>query len=255
MVENKDSFLADLHLRSQEEDSQPENRDDSTSVTTPLLSAVAVAVPVNGQGAAAAPLPRTNPGPAPMPSAPLEELDIALTEEQQQQQRQRGAGIASGVVGLLLGGPILALLFGFGAAYAADQEGVAGDAARAIGDLALQARIRARDINEKHKVADQAQEAAGRLWNRAQEMDREHRLWDRAVAFASTTFTQASDFCHRHRVVERGIDAIGRAAYWVGELVASKIAAASESAGQTQHQQPSPQYPAGTVTGSPPESK
>jgi hypothetical protein len=83
-------------------------------------------------------------------------------DEDKQRQRRVGAGVASGVFGCLIGGPIVALIFGFGAAYATKGKGALGDSARAIGDGALSAKAKAVEIRNKHKNAVRSETVSGR---------------------------------------------------------------------------------------------
>jgi len=66
-----------------------------------------------------------------------------------------GAWAAGIVLGFVVGaGTSLSMAFGFGAAYYSSQEGVAGDVARAIGDVALVSHAKFVQVNEKHKLID-----------------------------------------------------------------------------------------------------
>lgn len=144
------------------------------------------------------------------------------------QARRAGAGIASGVVGLLVGGPIVAAILGFGAAYAADQEGATGDAARAVGDLALQARDRAKEIGQKHDVASKTQAKAAEVWEKAQEADRRHRILERSKNVAVSSFCWTVDFVKRHRLIERGVNCVGKTLYCLIQKIVHKIEGARD---------------------------
>jgi hypothetical protein len=151
----------------------------------------------------------------------VEVSEAQVDRESLDKARVVGAGTASAVLGLLLCGPIGAALLGFGAAYAAEnKEGVVGDAARAIGDVALQARDRAVEIDRKHRVVDKSKKAASEAWDRAKEADRKHRILERARDFAVCSWTATADFCRRHNLVERGVNGIGKGVCWVLEKLA-----------------------------------
>lgn len=121
------------------------------------------------------------------PSAPPEDLDhhnhntnhdttpttTTTTRRQPDQQTMRNnpehdrmvaSGTAGAVVGLLIGGPFLAAIAGFGSAYATQKEGVAGDATRALGEVALTAKEKARELNSKHHIVDKSKQVAGEAW-------------------------------------------------------------------------------------------
>jgi hypothetical protein len=67
-----------------------------------------------------------------------------------------GAWAAGIVLGFLMGvGPSLSMALGVGAAYYSQQEeGVAGDVARAIGDVALLSHEKLVEVNAKHNLMD-----------------------------------------------------------------------------------------------------
>ncbi|OEU22841.1 hypothetical protein FRACYDRAFT_259227 [Fragilariopsis cylindrus CCMP1102] len=87
-------------------------------------------------------------------------------QQQQQQQQQRqdvdqqsrtiGAWASFSVLGFLIGGPSLSMIFGIGAAFCSQQEeGVfAGDVARAIGDVAIFSRQKCIHIDQKYSIVD-----------------------------------------------------------------------------------------------------
>lgn len=95
---------------------------------------------------------------------------------QDESTRKVSAGIAGAIVGLLFGGPIGAIILGFGTAYYTEKDGAAGDTARAMGDVALSARNKAHELDEKHHIVDKSKEAAHKAWEKAKEIDREHHI-------------------------------------------------------------------------------
>ncbi len=72
------------------------------------------------------------------------------------QSKTFGAWAAGIVLGFVVGaGPSLSMAFGIGAAYYSQQEeGVAGDVARAIGDVALLSHARFVQVNERHNLIE-----------------------------------------------------------------------------------------------------
>jgi hypothetical protein len=151
-----------------------------------------------------------------------EEIPTILTEEQERERsRIIGAGVASGVFGLLVGGPVVALLLGFGASYAAEKkEGAVGDTARAIGDLAIISKAKAREIDEKHHVVDKSKKVASEVWEKAKEADRKHKILDKTKAFLVYSWTATVDFIRRHNLIERGVNGVGKGVCWVMEKIA-----------------------------------
>jgi hypothetical protein len=87
--------------------------------------------------------------------------------------RRRGAGVLCGLLGCLLCGPILALITGGYAAYATSKDGAIGDAARAIGDVALTARDKAKEVDEKHDIVGKTKVASRDFCERVKAASRE----------------------------------------------------------------------------------
>ena len=133
-----------------------------------------------------------------------------------------GAGVGSGVLGLLVGGPFLGLLLGFGGAYAAEnKEGhLVGDTAQAVGEVALSIRAKARVIDDKHKVVEQSQRAAAQVWTKAQQLDREHIL-NKTKDWALYSWNSTVMYIQRHNLVERGVVGMGTGVFWLMEKVMS----------------------------------
>ena len=129
------------------------------------------------------------------------------------------SGSAGAVVGLLLGGPFLAALLGFGSAYATQKEGAAGDAARALGEVARSASEKAKELDEKHKIVDRSKKAAAEAWEKAQELDRQHHILDQLRELVAFSWRSFADFMKRHRVLERGVEGVGRGFEYVAERV------------------------------------
>jgi hypothetical protein len=120
----------------------------------------------------------------------------------------------------LLGGPFLALIFGFGAAYAAQQdEGVLGDSARAVGDVALAASVKAREIDDKHRVVERAKVAGTRALEKAAELDQKHGIVEKTSNAIVVAWNKTREFVVRHRLIERGINGIGRGVYWLAQKI------------------------------------
>jgi hypothetical protein len=160
-------------------------------------------------------------------ATPENDEDDPETKEEDVEVHKRtlvkGAGIASGIFGCLIGGPILALLLGFGAAYACDKRGAVGDTARAVGELALSTREKAKEIEDKHHVAQRTQVAASSVWKKAKEADGQNRILERTKGLAVDGINATTDFCHRHKLIERGVAGVGKAVYWATDKIATKI--------------------------------
>eukprot|EP00978_Attheya_sp_CCMP212_P025829 scaffold83948_cov63-Attheya_sp.AAC.5 len=70
--------------------------------------------------------------------------------------QRRGAGVLCGVLGCLIGGPILGAIAAVGGAHATQKDGCIGDSARAFGDVALTVKDKVKEIDEKHDIKTMA---------------------------------------------------------------------------------------------------
>lgn len=164
----------------------------------------------------------------------IEDVPTVLTEEEELlRKRTVGAGVLSAVVGLFLGGPFVAIILGFGAAYATEKQGAIGDSARAVGDVALSVREKAIEIDEKDKVVEKSKVAAQGAFEKAKEMDRKHHILERTKDFLLYSWTSTIEFFKRNRVLERGVEGVGRSAEWVAAKVTGNKQAAPESSATT----------------------
>jgi hypothetical protein len=141
-------------------------------------------------------------------------------EQENKDPRMVASGVAGAVLGFVFGGPILAALLGFGSAFAAQKSGATGDAARALGDVAITAKVKAEEIDRKHKVVDKSKKVAAEAWEQAKEYDHKHNVLDKVVEFAVFSWKSFAKFVQDHRLLERGVDGVGRGFEYVAERVA-----------------------------------
>lgn len=132
-------------------------------------------------------------------------------ENQTEYSLMVGAGIAAGALGCLIGGPILACLAGFGTAHYTKKEGAGGDCARAIGHVALVARLKADELNRKHGLVEKGQQAVGNAWEKTKEMDRRHNLLDRTKAFVKSSWDTIKTANRKHHILDRTVEGVGKA--------------------------------------------
>ena len=76
----------------------------------------------------------------------------------------------------LLGGPVLAVLFGLSAAMCTHRDDAWGDSARALGQVALTAQEQALAVYRKHNVVARSQKAASKAWEKARTLERKHHI-------------------------------------------------------------------------------
>ena len=99
-----------------------------------------------------------------------------------------GAGIAVGIVTAPLVGPILAVVAGVAAAYGTTKGGVAGDACRAAGDIAIHAKEKALEMDKKHSIMNKTKQSANHLIIKAQKTNDKHKMMENFKKFMALTF-------------------------------------------------------------------
>lgn len=166
----------------------------------------------------------------------------ATTTDQEDEDRAAvtAAGVGSGIFGLILGGPILGIVFGFGGAYAAEHKRgqLVGDTARAIGHVARVVQAQAVAVDAKHKVVDKSKVAARQAWRKAQQVDREHRILEKAKDATVYSWKATVAYVQKHNLVERGVNTIGSGFCWIIDKVTpSSSGAAADNQRQQQEQQ------------------
>eukprot|EP00566_Odontella_aurita_P020897 CAMPEP_0113594538 /NCGR_PEP_ID=MMETSP0015_2-20120614/39140_1 /TAXON_ID=2838 /ORGANISM="Odontella" /LENGTH=363 /DNA_ID=CAMNT_0000501561 /DNA_START=128 /DNA_END=1220 /DNA_ORIENTATION=+ /assembly_acc=CAM_ASM_000160 len=162
-----------------------------------------------------------------------QEPNLMEDVKESDQVRAIAAGVGTGVLGMLACGPVGAAMLGFSAAFAAEKEnGVVGDSARAFGDVALSARAKASEIEDKHHVSQKAAVVAAEAWEKAKELDREHKIIQKAKDVAIYGSSATVSFVHRHNLVGRGLDGIGKSVCWINERVSSGSLSPDEGTGK-----------------------
>jgi hypothetical protein len=172
-------------------------------------------------------------------TVPIEPED--MDDQERHQNLTVGAGVAGGVVGLLIGGPILAILAGFGTAYATQQDGAAGDTARAVGQVALETKAKAQELDHKHNLVQKGQEAAADAWEKAKELDRKHNILERSQAFLVWSWQTILEQNRKHHLLERAVNATGRFLTFVFTKIGNAIT--SEQQARQERSKPPPTNP------------
>lgn len=123
-----------------------------------------------------------------------------------------GAGAAGAVLGLLMGGPLLCVVLGLGSLYCSQQEGAAGDIARAMGDVALLTHSKFEELNEKHQLVDKGKEASGKAFTKLRAVHerhrqhRRHRNYEKKVKvrkLVAWCWKSVVEFERKHKVLQR----------------------------------------------------
>jgi hypothetical protein len=178
--------------------------------------------------------PSTSPQPdVVLHSAPPSQPSAPNTNEEQTDpvtNKMVASGTAGAVLGFLFGGPLVAALLGFGAAYATKKDGAAGDAARALGDMAVSVKEKAIEVDQKHHVVDRSQRAAGEAWDSAKEYDQHHNVLEKTKDAVVAGWKSFTNFVRERRLLQRGVDGVGRGIEFVSEKVSGEsLPAAGEN--------------------------
>jgi hypothetical protein len=147
-----------------------------------------------------------------------EESQNPTAQVRPEKARVAASGTAGCILGCLIGGPICAILGGFGSAYAAKNKvGAVGDCARAMGDVALVAKAKALEVEEKHHVVDNTKQVAAGAWENAKEMNREYNICEKTKDAIVYTGKATVNFTVEHRLLERGVQGMGRGMEFAAE--------------------------------------
>jgi hypothetical protein len=179
-----------------------------------------------------------------------EESQIPTAQVEPQKARVAASGTAGCILGCLIGGPICAILGGFSSAYAAKNKvGAVGDCARAMGDVALVAKAKALEVEEKHHVVDNTKQVAAGAWENAKEMDREYNICEKTKDAIVYTGKATVNFTVKHRLLERGVQGMGRGMEFAADNLSanSSPSAANEQQGTSCRRGPVASIPAAVV--------
>jgi hypothetical protein len=149
---------------------------------------------------------------------PATEPTLAMPPLESNQGEDRvmvASGVAGMVVGLLLFGPIVGAITGFGSAYSTKKDGPAGDIARAMGDIALAIGDKAIELDQKHRLVEKSHDAIVAGWEKAKALDQKHQILIKVKDFVVFSWKETVEFTRRHRLLERGVQGVGRGFEWL----------------------------------------
>lgn len=126
---------------------------------------------------------------------------------------QVGAGLLFGIPGLIMGGPILGLLLGVGAAVVAKQDdGPAGEGARKAGTFAIETSSvvgeKAREVNERHGIMDKIKIGWEHIWKRVAQFDEEHKIGESTKAVVEDVKQKTVEFENAHHWGQQILDGV-----------------------------------------------
>eukprot|EP00931_Biecheleriopsis_adriatica_P087698 TRINITY_DN62128_c0_g1_i1.p1 TRINITY_DN62128_c0_g1~~TRINITY_DN62128_c0_g1_i1.p1 ORF type:complete len:316 (-),score=73.27 TRINITY_DN62128_c0_g1_i1:61-1008(-) len=146
-------------------------------------------------------------------------------------QKAASAAAVSGGVGLLvLHAPVCALGLAAGAAYATTRKDSAGEAARSMGDMGIQAADHVRTVAQEHRVSERVDSAMDKV----RSLDQRFRVSERTQAAATSSAEALKELNRKHKVTEKvshgavkATEGLGQllspAASWVSRKVASRL--------------------------------
>uniref|UniRef100_A0A7S2IEL1 Uncharacterized protein n=1 Tax=Helicotheca tamesis TaxID=374047 RepID=A0A7S2IEL1_9STRA len=112
-----------------------------------------------------------------------------------------GAGAAGALVGIVLsGGIVFASILGVATAYSATRDDATGDVARAMGDVALTAREKARKLDDEHHLVDKSKAMANDAWVKVKEIDTA-QVAEKSKVVANNVWEKAKEIDQKHDVV------------------------------------------------------
>jgi hypothetical protein len=113
-----------------------------------------------------------------------------------------GATGASGMIGAVIGGPLLGLVGAGGGYYAVTRpEGSkAGEAARGLGKCTVQTYRSAKKFCKKNQVGPKMKAAGARMYEGAKEVNEKYRVTERAQAMAVGAYQATREFDRKHDV-------------------------------------------------------
>lgn len=145
-------------------------------------------------------------------------------------QQATSAAAVGGTAGLLvLHSPLAAVVIAAGAAYATTRGNNAGDAARAVGNMGIEAAEQAQTLAETHHVSERVDDALGYV----RAMDKEYGMTDKTQAAAASSWEKLRELNQKHQVTDKlasgavvvsshVASASAKAATWVARSAVSK---------------------------------
>lgn len=126
---------------------------------------------------------------------------------------------AGGVIGLMVGGPVLSVIGAVGAGFASTTEGPAGDLARKGGDVVTNVGNKAKEVNEKHGITDRVKKMTQVAGERMREAEEKHGVLDKVKDFFRKAGDGAVRFETENHFVENFLSGISKGADNLAERI------------------------------------
>ena len=111
-----------------------------------------------------------------------------------------GAAIAGTAAGLIIAGPLIAVVTGITAATLATQDTKAGAVARSTGDTVLCAQDQMRAVDKKLKIVEKTKWGVRSLFGKAKKIDEDHQIVDKTKRGVGNVVTKVKEVDERHGI-------------------------------------------------------
>ncbi len=156
------------------------------------------------------------------------ESSSSSDESHSPNEKTIASGATGAIVGFLFGGPILSALLGFGAAYVSQKTGAPGDAARALGDIGLSVRNKAKEVDDKHHIVEKSSKVATDVWEGAKQYDQKHNILEKTKDFTVASWESFVKFVQDRRILQKGVDGVGQGYEFVAEKLSCGLTTSTD---------------------------
>merc|ERR1712137_1323092 len=103
-------------------------------------------------------------------------------------------------------------------------DGAVGDAAKAVGHVAVTCRTKCAELDEKHSISDKTSSAFSGCWEKTRELGEKHNVTEHAQNAANSAARGLQEANEKHQIVDKTAAGIaGAAKYLHKQMVASKL--------------------------------
>jgi len=150
-------------------------------------------------------------------------IDITRLVPDEEKHLVKEAGQGGAVLGLILGGPILSALLGFGSAYAVrKKDSTIGDTARSLGELTISIKEKACAVEEKHQFVKRSKTTINEFCGDSEDnKNGKNNIAFKTRAFVDSSWLAASKYTKENQLVERGVEGTGKGIEYVDDAISS----------------------------------
>mmetsp|Transcript_17471 Transcript_17471/g.25827 ORF Transcript_17471/g.25827 Transcript_17471/m.25827 type:complete len:249 (+) Transcript_17471:91-837(+) len=175
-------------------------------------------------------------------AAPQNQLLVVASPQQQSDNddddddREMACTIASVVLGSCWLGPMGGILVGAGSAYAVQTQGLAGDIARAMGDVALLVSYKVVELNTKHDIVKRSRASLYQLWKSLKDYNRRFRIVEKAQLFVVKSWKETVEYARRKELMEKGLVAVSEGMEWFLDQILAVVNSPKRCIGEEERQ-------------------